>query len=98
MPDHVHLLLKPEELEPGLWVDLSNIMKGIKGATARKINLALGTTGTVWQKETFDRLIRDEEELYQKWNYMFWNPKFAGLVEDPDDYLFFVCPVDLAIR
>jgi hypothetical protein len=30
-------------------------MRGVKGRTARRINLALGRTGTLWQREWFDR-------------------------------------------
>ena len=94
MPDHVHLLLRPREIVPGLWHDLSSIMKWIKGAGARRINQLIQTEGTVWQKESFDRIVRDEEEYFQKWQYMYLNPLTAGFVEDPDDYDAFIRPPD----
>jgi putative transposase len=97
MPDHVHLMLRPRERELGRWWDLAVIMKGIKGGSARLINQALGTQGTVWQKESFDRLVRDEEEFQQNWQYMYFNPRKAGLVVDPEDYPWFIraaCPLD----
>ena len=94
MPDHVHLLLHPREREPGFWWDLATIMKGIKGASARRINQLLETRGTVWQKESFDRIVRDDAEFQEKWRYMDFNPFKAGLVDDPDDYPYFIRPVD----
>jgi REP element-mobilizing transposase RayT len=92
MPDHVHLLLQPREKEPGKWFDLAEIMKGIKGVSSRRINQLLGTTGTVWQAESFDRIMRNEEEYLQKWDYMWNNPVKAGLVEQSEQYEFFVFP------
>ena len=81
MPDHVHLLLMPR---PG--VTLSRIMKGIKGASAHKLNQSRDRTGQVWQDESWDRIIRDEAELQEKLQYMLHNPVKAGLVKTPDDY------------
>ena len=81
MPDHVHLVLKPG---PGL--DLSRIMKGIKGASARKINLSRETRGTVWQDESWDRIIRDEDELIGVLEYLVQNPVKAGLCAEPEAY------------
>ncbi len=92
MPDHVHLLLKPRERELRCWWDLAEIMKQIKGASSRRINQHLGTIGTLWQKESFDRIVRDEEEFLQKWEYMYWNPFKTGLVGDPEQYPYFIRP------
>jgi putative transposase len=98
MPDHVHVVFQPREREPGVWFDLAEIMKGLKGASARSINQLLGTHGSVWQDESFDRIIRDENELEEKLLYMFYNPFKAGLVADPADYEFFVWPPDAGIQ
>ncbi len=92
MPDHVHLMLRPSEREPGLWWDLATVLQGIKGGSARRINQVLRTNGTVWQKETFDRVVRDQAEFEEKWNYMLENPLRAGLIDDPDRYVFFIDP------
>ncbi len=94
MPDHVHLLLRPRPHSPGLWHDLGAIMKSIKGGSARKINRILGTERAVWQKESFDRIVPDDAEFEQKWDYMVNNPRKAGLVEDSEDDRFFIRPVD----
>jgi hypothetical protein len=46
----------------------------------------------VWQDESYDRIIRDDQELEEKLLYMYNNPVKAGLVADPADYEFFVLP------
>lgn len=81
MPDHLHLLLRPRS-----GYSLSRIMKGIKGTLGRKLNKLRGTNGSVWQDESFDRMVRDQAELEEKLNYVFLNPVKAGLTDDPDAY------------
>ncbi|MBY0523026.1 MAG: transposase [Gemmataceae bacterium] len=92
MPDHVHMLIEPKERAPGEWYDLSEIMKGIKGVSSRRINQLLGTSGTVWQDESYDRVMRDKEEYLEKWNYMWNNPLTAGLASRAEDYEFYIFP------
>lgn len=81
MPDHVHVLLEPlQEFE------LSRIMKGIKGVTAKLVNHLRNGTGIVWQPESFDRIVRDQNELDEKVQYVVNNPVKRELVADPWDY------------
>ncbi len=61
-------------------------MKGIKGVSARLLNLRRGGRGKVWQADYFDRIIRGERELYNTLNYMLSNPVKHGLAEDPMEY------------
>jgi REP element-mobilizing transposase RayT len=89
MPDHVHLLLCPQ----GTY-DLSRIMKGIKGVSARKINELRQTTGTIWQDESWDRIVRDAEEFAEKLQYMADNPVKAGLVPTIERYDGWLCNPD----
>jgi putative transposase len=86
MPDHVHLILTPN---PGY--ELDRIMKGIKGPSARKINILRGTSGSVWQDESFDRIIRDQDEFEEKLRYMLDNAVKDGLTEDPWNYHGWFC-------
>lgn len=81
MPDHAHIVLKPNERQT-----LSNVLKGIKGVSAHKLNSLRGTTGSIWQDESFDRIIRDEKELLEKLNYILNNPIKKGLTDDPWQY------------
>ena len=81
MPDHVHVVLCPHST-----TSLSDVLKGIKGVTARKLNRVSGTKGRVWQDESFDRIVRDNDELLEKLQYMLNNPLKYGLAEDPFQY------------
>jgi putative transposase len=97
MLDHVHLLLRPLEKESGIWYDLAVIMKGIKGSSARKINISLGRIGTVWQDEYFDRMIRSDEELIEKMEYIWNNPLKKGLADSFDEYMFYIRPEERGV-
>ncbi|MCX6832027.1 MAG: transposase [candidate division Zixibacteria bacterium] len=82
MPDHLHLILRP-----ATDYSLSRVMRGIKGVSAYKINRLSGTRDdAVWQRESFDRILRDQDELIEKLNYMLCNPLKQGLVDDPWKY------------
>lgn len=84
MPDHVHMILRPMG-----GFTLSQIMKGTKGVSAHKINrLTAVRKGTIWQRESFDRILRDQDELIEKANYMLNNSVKRGLVDDPWTYPF----------
>jgi AICAR transformylase/IMP cyclohydrolase PurH/REP element-mobilizing transposase RayT len=91
MPDHVHLLLTPHELAPDQWVSLRELLHSIKRYSAREINKARGTQGPLWLDESFDRVIRDEQEFIEKWEYIEANPVTSELVENPRDYRWFWC-------
>jgi putative transposase len=89
MPDHVHLLLTPKSG----W-SLSRIMKGIKGVSARKINLMRSKTGKVWQVESYDRIVRDQSALIETLEYMLNNPLKQGLTEAPWNYHGWYCGIE----
>ncbi len=74
MPTHVHLLMEPLEGH-----DLSLIMQGIKGASAREINKLLGSSGTFWLDESYDHVVRSEKQYWRFVRYILENPAKAGL-------------------
>ncbi|MBM3839976.1 MAG: transposase [Verrucomicrobia bacterium] len=83
MPNHVHVVVRPH---PG-WT-LSKILQSWKGFTAREANHLLNRTGTrFWQVESYDHLIRDDEDLYRCCHYTTMNPVTAGLCSRPEDWL-----------
>ena len=92
MPDHVHFLFKPTPP-----YELSRIMKGIKGVSSRKINERRCTSGRIWQEESWDRIVRDAEELQEKLVYMANNPVKAGLVGSPEEYPYWSCNPQLIV-
>ncbi len=81
MPDHVHLIVTPLVDYEGMEVwSLAKIMDAIKGASAHRINRALGRTGKVWQTELFDHVLRSSESLDAKIEYVLQNPVRRNLV------------------
>ena len=88
MPDHIHCILHPRLAREGHWHDLAAVLKPLKGVSARLINQQLGGKGSVWQAESFDRIIRTPKEYEAKIWYMRHNPVTAGLVAAPEEYEF----------
>ena len=73
MPNHVPLIMKPFE-----GFELEDILGQIKGYSAIKINRRIGSRGTLWQDESYDRIIRDEEHLYRVIQYIGRNTAKIG--------------------
>ena len=86
MPDHVHILLQPMEKGEKGFYPLAEILHSIKSYSANQINKILKRRGTVWLDESFDRIVRDANELQEKLNYIINNPLENGLVEKTEDY------------
>ncbi|HUS20263.1 MAG TPA: transposase [Terriglobales bacterium] len=85
MPTHVHLLFTPLRDASGDSHSLAQIMQGIKGTSARNVNSLLGRKGSLWQDESLDRVVRDNE--YEKTVfYIIENPIAARLARHPKDY------------
>ena len=76
MPNHVHLLIKPLGEH-----SLPDILQGMKLFSAKEANKVLGREGAFWQKESYDHIIRDGEELAMQKRYVLKNPGKAGLVD-----------------
>ncbi|MDQ3546125.1 MAG: alanine--tRNA ligase, partial [Verrucomicrobiota bacterium] len=83
MPDHVHLLLEPQIKEQNpkgeVFYSLTELMQNIKSVSAHRINGLRKSSGPVWEKESFDRLIRSEADLQEKYLYICRNPWDAGV-------------------
>ncbi|MBA3544368.1 MAG: hypothetical protein H0T83_08015 [Chthoniobacterales bacterium] len=50
------------------------------------MNKTAHRTGPVWERESFDRLIRSESDLQEKFQYICRNPWDSGVVRENDDY------------
>ena len=89
MPNHCHVLI---ELVEG--VALGKIVLSWKNYTARFINEYKSRTGVrrsqggqVWQREYWDRFIRDERHFEAAKKYIVMNPVNAGFVARPEEWL-----------
>jgi 5-methyltetrahydrofolate--homocysteine methyltransferase len=58
---------------------LSSILQGIKSASSKAINQESGGSGTIWQKESYDHIIRDADDYWNQRAYILRNPRAAGL-------------------
>lgn len=82
MPNHVHAVFVQNPAWP-----LEKIILSWKGFTARKINMLLGRTGSFWQRDYFDRLVRDSKHLANCIRYIRRNP-VKGRLRDGEFVLY----------
>ncbi|HYR59593.1 MAG TPA: helicase-related protein, partial [Chthoniobacteraceae bacterium] len=91
MPDHAHALFRPlpkerrADGEPVFW-SLTELLGSWKSFTAHEINKREGKSGPVWEKESFDRYIRSDRDLEEKFQYIIRNPWDAEIVRPDEDY------------
>jgi len=91
MPDHVHMIFQPgikeedREGNPVFW-PLSEIFHSIKSFSAKEVNKLEKTSGILWQDERFDRFIRSDRDLEEKFRYVCGNPWAAGIVDQQTPY------------
>jgi REP element-mobilizing transposase RayT len=76
MPNHTHAVVRPLActVHP-----LEAIAGSWKQFSAKRINDCTGGKGDLWQEESFDRIVRNEEHLYRCLQYIGRNPSKARL-------------------
>jgi putative transposase len=80
MPNHVHFLATPRVTAPK-W------LAPLKGSTAYQANRILGKTGSpFWQDESYDHLVRSQDEMGRIQKYIEQNPVSAGLAGAAEDF------------
>ena len=82
MPNHVHALFVQNREIP-----LDKILSSWKAFSTRSINRLLGRSGTLWQRDYFDRLVRDHQHLVNCMRYIRRNPEQAKL--SPGEYILY---------
>ena len=80
MPNHCHLVMKPFDR-----IDLESVLGQIKSVSGTFVNRKLSRTGPLWQQESYDRIIRDEDRLFQVIQYIGRNPQKAGIAATHND-------------
>ena len=81
MPNHTHTLFTPKA-----GFKMSQITHSWKSFTANKCNRVLKRSGKFWEREPFDRYIRNEQHYRNALAYIENNPVKAGLCEKPEDW------------
>ena len=80
MPNHVHLLATQ-------FVPLAKWLGPLKGFTANQAKRALGLRDSAfWQNESYDHLVRTDEEFRRIQRYIELNPVKAGFVQKPEQF------------
>ena len=74
MPNHVHALFAQNPDWP-----LEKLIQSWKRYTTREINKLLERAGNLWQRDYFDRLVRDEKHFANCVRYIRRNPEKARL-------------------
>ncbi len=74
---------------------VTKILQDLKRYTAGKCNKVLNRTGTFWQHESYDHVIRDYNELIRIVKYVMNNPVKAGLCEKWEDWRWSYCNLEL---
>lgn len=74
MPNHVHILV-----EPLADTEIAAIVKRWKGAASKHINAALQRHGTLWQKNYYDTVIRNEAHYNNVLRYIRYNNSRGGI-------------------
>lgn len=83
MPNHLHGMIVPSS---NCLQSLGEIMKRLKGRSAHQIRAVIGGAGPIWQREWFDRWMRDAAEEARTIEYIRQNPVTAGLVPRWEDH------------
>ena len=74
MPNHVRAVFVQHPSWP-----LQKLLRSWKSFTSHKINSLLSREGTLWQRDYFDRLVRDQKHFANCVRYIRRNPKRAGM-------------------
>jgi REP element-mobilizing transposase RayT len=91
MPNHVHALLMQDEKWP-----LEKIVHSCKRYAARRINSLAGRSGSLWERDYFDRLVRNEKHFGNCIRYIRRNPRKARLGKD--EYILYESAAALAVE
>jgi REP element-mobilizing transposase RayT len=78
MPNHVHVVVQ----RIGTW-ELARILHSWKSFSAHELVRRFGCPTPVWQRESYDRLLRNPNEFARAIRYVENNPAVAGLVDWP---------------
>lgn len=81
MPNHVHILARFEEGQ-----SLQAAMHSLKSFTGHALKKLHPEMPEIWQSETFDRYIRNEDHYLRKIEYIQMNPVEAKLCKRFDEF------------
>ena len=110
MPNHVHMLFEPIVNDVSRFAESINekserdnvsnykvtkILESLKKYTALRANRILQRSGPFWQHESYDHVIRNDNEFENTLWYILLNPVKAGFVDDWTEWKCSYCKPEL---
>lgn len=86
LPESTELMFSVREAPTGQPYELSDIVEKSKGKAGRQIVKITGERFPPFYQESYDRIVRDEVELEERWLSILDAPVSLELVEDPEEY------------
>ena len=101
MSNHIHLVFRDlhsnhEDQKNERAFPVTKIMQGLKSYTGLMANRELNRTGSFWHEESYDRLIRNTNELDNTIRYTLNNPVKINLVKNWRDWPYNYCKPEFA--
>lgn len=85
VPDHIHMIIKPEIIN-----EYPKIIGKIKVYFTKNANIEYemnnNRESTIWQRRYWEHTIRDENDLYKHLDYIHYNPIKHGYVKRAKDW------------
>ncbi|MFI5385742.1 MAG: hypothetical protein ACHQ50_06435 [Fimbriimonadales bacterium] len=86
LPGQTELIFTVRERPTGQPYELSEIIEKAKAKVGRLVMKQTGERFPPFYAESYDRIIRDESELEERWQAIHDSPVDHELVEDPDQW------------
>lgn len=86
LPEVTELIFTVREAPTGVPYELSDIVEKAKSKVGKQIIKKSGERWPPFYGESYDRILRDEAELEERWLAILDSPVNLELVEDPEDY------------
>jgi len=88
LPGETNLIFSVNEAPSGEPYELAEIVERAKTKTGKAIVKKSGERWPPFYNESFDRIVRDDDELEQRWQEILDSPVNHELAEDPEEYEF----------
>lgn len=86
MPEDTHLMFSVLPGRDGAPVELSDVIEPAKRKAGSQIIKATGERFPPFYGESFDRIVRDDQEFEERWLDILAMPETLEEVEDAEDY------------
>lgn len=86
LPERTEAMFRVEQALDGRPIEFAKVIEGAKRKAGKRIIGATGERFAPFWEESYDRIVRDESELEERWLAMLEAPVQFELAEDPEAY------------